>query len=97
MKTLDEIVHAFIFTSGKPELSASCDNVLACAHEWVNDGWGVVDEATPEQLAAAILMEANTQDACVTDGESDPEYPVFLRRFAFYILHYIHDPLWKKD
>ena len=52
--------------------------------EWIGDGWGVHEdiEITPLMVAAALEKEAITQDACVAAGESDPSYPVRLRRLA---------------
>lgn len=59
--------------------------------EWIADGWGLDDpDPTDEQVAAALLMEANTQDACVKAGESVAEYPVSLRKLAFNILQQCH-------
>ncbi len=57
------------------------------AREWIGEGWGV-DWPVPatEQIAAALLMEAKTQDDDVRRGDSDPSYPVRLRRVAFEIL-----------
>jgi hypothetical protein len=68
----------------------SCQNLIENAKEWIAVGWELKDDPTPEQLAAAMLMEADDQDGCVARNESAPEYPVFLRRFAFYILHSLH-------
>jgi hypothetical protein len=64
-----------------------CPGLITNAKEWVLEGWGIQDkEPTPEQLAAAMFMEANTQDSCVASGESVPEYPKQLRAIAHQIL-----------
>lgn len=60
------------------------------AREWILDGWGLDGEPSPEQLAAAMLMEARTQDADVEAGRSDPSYPRSLRQVAFTILALAH-------
>lgn len=64
-----------------------CPGLITCAKEWVLEGWGIRDnDPTPEQLAAALFMEANTQDQCVKDGDSVEEYPAQLRAIAYEIL-----------
>lgn len=63
-----------------------CPGLITNAREWISEGWGLHDEITPEQLAAALLMEASTQDICVETGDSVPEYPTTLRTIAFNIL-----------
>lgn len=66
-------------------------NLFPSIRAWIAEGWGLQDEAEPEQLAAALLMEAKTQDECVKRGDSDPSYPVRLRRLAFTILSHYHE------
>jgi hypothetical protein len=56
------------------------------AREWIAEGWGLKDDPTPEQIAAALLMEARTQDECVKAGQGSPEFPRQLRQVAFTIL-----------
>lgn len=63
-----------------------CPGLITLAEEWIAEGWGLEGEATPEQLAAAIFMEANTQDICVKDGDSVAEYPILLRVIGHKIL-----------
>jgi hypothetical protein len=61
------------------------------AKEWVLEGWNIGSlDPTPEQIAAALLMEANTQDECVKTGESHPDVPKTLRNLAFIILQVLH-------
>lgn len=51
------------------------------------EGWGLQEETpSPEQLAAAIFMEASTQDFCVKEGETVDSYPQTLRLIAHKIL-----------
>lgn len=68
-------------------LAMETDNLVTAALEWIGEGWGF-DTAFPtvEQLAAALLMEATTQDDCVKEGESAHEYPETLRHYAFGLL-----------
>ena len=49
--------------------------LITSAHEWVCEGWGLDGVPEAEHLAAAMLLEAKTQDSCVERGESDPSYP----------------------
>jgi hypothetical protein len=64
-----------------------CPGLITAAKEWVLEGWGIDDNnPTPEQLAASLFMEANTQDQCVADGDSVAEYPKQLRAIAHQIL-----------
>lgn len=66
-----------------------CPGLITAAKEWVSEGWGVrEDKPAPEQLAAALFMEASTQDQCAADGESDAEYPKKLRTIAHQILRF---------
>lgn len=68
-------------------LVASEEDMFVSVSEWLADGWNLPDEnPTPEQAAAALLMEARTQDSCVERGESSPEYPVYLRNLAVYCI-----------
>lgn len=62
------------------------DGLISNAREWCNEGWGLEDEPQPEQLAAALFMEAADQDVCVERGESDASYPIRLRTVAHRIL-----------
>lgn len=55
------------------------------AREWISDGWGLERDPTPEQIAAALLMEANSQPYGFA-GE--------LRTWAYAILDCAHKPLW---
>jgi hypothetical protein len=59
-------------------------DLWSAVQEWIREGWGVNDdvEISPLMVAAALEKEAITQDACVAAGESDPSYPVRLRRLA---------------
>jgi hypothetical protein len=89
--TIAEIIDQFValrlcWAYGKE----SCQNIIENAKEWIAVGWQLDDEPTLEQLAAAMLMEATDQDGCVARNESAPEFPIFLRRFAFHILHSLH-------
>jgi len=79
------------------QLKTEHTSLFDAAAEWVCEGWGVrADEScfpTPEQLAAAMLMEAGGQDGYVERGESDASYPKRLREVAFGILFGLHgDP-----
>jgi hypothetical protein len=56
------------------------------AREWIAEGWGLNGDPTPEQIAAALLMEARTQDECVKAGQGSPEFSRHLRLVAFTIL-----------
>src|SRR5262249_23053444 len=58
------------------------------AEEWIAEGWGLEGDPTPEQIVAALLMEANTQDAMVKTGDSHASYPQELRQLAYNILSY---------
>jgi len=58
--------------------------------EWIEVGWELPDPPSPEQIAAALLMEARTQDDYVEAGETIPEYPKRLRQLAFSILNHYH-------
>ena len=60
--------------------------LITAAHEWIADGWGLDGIPEAEQLAAAMFLEAKTQDGCVERGESSEEYPKQLRTIA----HEIH-------
>ncbi len=62
-----------------------CIPYLDLANEFCLDGWEI-DDPQPEQLAAALFMEARTQDDCVKAGESAPEHPIILRSIAYQIL-----------
>jgi len=72
------------------ELRSENEDLFAAAHEWVSDGWCCIIPPTPEQLAAAMLMEANTQDKCVEYGDSDTSYPLRLRKLALDIIYAEH-------
>ena len=73
------------------KLIARANPDLAFAwRDWIANGWGLNDEPSPEQIAAALLMEANTQDSCVIDGESAASYPLRLRRVAYKIIDHYH-------
>jgi len=73
------------------QIEAENADLFASAREWVMDGWGVRHVTPePEQLAAAMLMEASDQDGNVERGESHASYPKHLRSVAFQILHAIH-------
>lgn len=74
-------------------LNDDFDGLIDNAKEWIADGWGLEVEPAPEQIAAALLMEARTQDECVRTGESHPAYPQLLRRLAIDILRYTHSSL----
>lgn len=56
------------------------------AREWIAEGWGLKGDPAPEQIAAALLMEARTQDECVKAGQGSPQFPRQLRQIAFTIL-----------
>lgn len=56
--------------------------MISLAREWIAEGWGLEDDPTMEQVLAALLMEAGTQDECVKEGVSSPEYPKKLRALA---------------
>lgn len=60
------------------------------SREWIGVGWELKDDPQAEQFAAALLMEAKTQDLCVLSGDSDPYYPPQLREIAYNILDMIH-------
>lgn len=60
--------------------------------EWLYEGWELQMEAQPEQIAAALLMEAKTQDSYVKDGDSDPSFPKRLRDLAYSIIDHYHKP-----
>lgn len=62
------------------------EGLIEHVREWIADGWGLSGQPTNEQAAAALLMEARTQDECVRRGESSPEHPANLRRVAYGIL-----------
>ena len=66
-------------------------NGMGVVWAWLHEGWGLLDEPSPEQIAAALLMEANTQDDCVRGGGSEASYPIRLRRIAFSILRHFHE------
>lgn len=66
--------------------------LLDAVESWIADGWGLEGEPSDEQAAAALLMEAKTQDRCVRRGESSPEYPRTLRRVAYEILDVVKLP-----
>lgn len=76
------------------QIEAENADLFAVAREWVMEGWGIRHVTPePEQLAAAMFMEASDQDDCVKRGESSPEYPQQLREVAFQILFALHgDP-----
>jgi hypothetical protein len=65
-------------------------DLFPAVYEWIGDGWGLEGRVFPEQIAAALLMEANTQDQCVRDGDSDQSYPIRLRELAYNILFNYH-------
>ncbi len=56
------------------------------AREWIAEGWGLKSDPAPEQIAAALLMEARTQDECVKAGQGRLEFLRQLRKVAFTIL-----------
>ena len=64
----------------------STEALMAQAREWCMEGWGLREEPTSEQLAAAMLMEAKTQDTCVKEGASDVSYPKYLRATALRLI-----------
>lgn len=71
------------------------ENVL----EWIAEGWGLEGEPTPEQIAAALLMEANTQDEWPpTKDKKWTATPSLhsseLRQLAYEILDCAHKPIW---
>jgi hypothetical protein len=59
-------------------------------YEWIGHGWELEMEPTPEQIAAALFMEANTQDRYVKEGDSDASHPIRLRALAYRILEHFH-------
>lgn len=62
------------------------DGLIDQAREWIAEGWGLTGDPTPEQVAAALLMEARTQDECVKIGQGSPDFSRQLRQVAFTIL-----------
>ncbi|MCE9552569.1 MAG: hypothetical protein K8T91_04215 [Planctomycetes bacterium] len=76
------------------QLQKEHPSLFNAAAEWVCEGWGVREDVSrfpsPEQLAAAMLMEARDQDGCVERGESDASFPKLLREVAFGILFAMH-------
>lgn len=70
--------------------SVASVGIIDNAREWCLDGWGLDCKPSPEQIAAALLMEANDQDECVHRGESHMSYPMMLRNIAFDILEVAH-------
>jgi hypothetical protein len=63
------------------------------AAEWVKEGWRLEGDPSPEQLAAAMLMEASNHHVM---------YATALRKLAFLILNVLHgtvtteqEILWK--
>ncbi len=82
----------FVVEGGRfVEKQAGCCGV---AYEWLHEGWGLTDEPSPEQIAAALFMEARDQDGCVERGESAASYPVRLRELAYQIIDYHHKTHW---
>ena len=67
--------------------------LLQHVQEWIKDGWGLEGEISPEQMMAALLMEARTQDECVKTGDSHPLCPQYLRDVASMLFHICRD--WK--
>lgn len=61
--------------------------------EWIAEGWQLETDPTPEQIVAALLMEASFQDGCVEKGESSACYPKRLRNMARHILQVTHPSL----
>jgi len=75
----------------------SLEGIVDNAREWMFEGWGIPSQSDmggePTLIAAAIFNEAKTQDQCVKDGDSHPDYPKALRWFAHAILKVDgHDP-----
>lgn len=58
------------------------DGTITNAREWCLEGWRLESEPSPEQIAAALLMEAR--------GVNTPEGQQYLREVAFKILHTLH-------
>ena len=76
------------------QINDETNGLIEHAKDWIADGWELPDRnPSPEQIAAALLMEANTQDICVKEGESVPEYPILLRQTAVRILNLVHPNL----
>lgn len=63
-----------------------CPGLIHSAKEWIVEGWNWGDDISPEQIVAAIFMEANTQKECVKAGDSAQEYVDTLYEVAFKIL-----------
>lgn len=62
-------------------IEAECDGLITLMREFISDGWGLLGKPTPEQIAAAMLMEAGGNDPDHTE-----EYRTELRTHAFRIL-----------
>ena len=61
--------------------------IITQCDEWITEGWRADnDTITPEMYAAALLNEASTQDECVKNKETHPNYPRALRAMAMMIL-----------
>jgi len=67
-------------------LNDESNGLIDQAREWIAEGWGLKGDPAPEQIAAALLMEARTQDECVKAGQGSPQLPRQLRQVAFTIL-----------
>lgn len=60
--------------------------IIDLCREWIMDGWGLEDEPTPAQIAAALYNEAADQELCVLEGTSHESYPTALRDLGHLIL-----------
>lgn len=71
------------------EIQEQHPNLTKQTKEWITEGWGINDDnPTPEQYAAAWLMEANTQEQY---ENCNKEFPKLLRQLAFKLLHSLHE------
>lgn len=70
--------------------------VILNAREWVQEGWGIEGDPTPEQIATALLHEATTADSEIgTGSDTIPDYPIHLRAVAKEILQHFHPSLFE--
>lgn len=75
----------------------SLEGIIDNAREWMFEGWGIPSQSDiaeePPIIAAALFNEAKTQDSCVENGDTHPDYPKALRWLAHAILKVDgHDP-----
>lgn len=90
--TTTTIVDQFLdsVNTGKIDvLGAPMEGIIDNCREWIYEGWGLDPTwkgITAPMIAASLFNEANSQDKCVDDGDTHPDFPPRLRWLGYAIL-----------